>query len=120
MQIVVSATSNSIDAEIDPRFGRAAFFLLVDPETLDFQAVENVQNLQAAQGAGIQSATLVARHKPAAVLTGNCGPKAFQTLQAAGIQVIIGVAGSVRHAVEDFRQGKLAYADAPNVSGHWT
>ncbi|MDY0038697.1 MAG: NifB/NifX family molybdenum-iron cluster-binding protein [Desulforhabdus sp.] len=119
MQIAISATSNSIDAEIDPRFGRAAFFLLVDPATLEFEAVENVQNLQAAQGAGIQSATLVARHKPAAVLTGNCGPKAFQILQAAGIPVIIGVAGSVRQAVNDFQQGKLVYADAPNVSGHW-
>lgn len=120
MQIAISATTNSIDAEIDPRFGRASFFLLVDPETLDFQALENVQNLQAAQGAGIQAAALVARHKPTAVLTGNCGPKAFQTLQAAGIHVIIGMTGSVRQAVEDFRHGKLVYTDAPNVAGHWT
>ena len=119
MQIAISATMNNLEGQIDPRFGRASYFLLVDPETLDFEAVENVQNLQAAQGAGIQAATLVARHKPTAVLTGNCGPKAYQTLQAANIPVIVGVAGSVRQAVEDFRQGRLVQADAPNVAGHW-
>ena len=79
----------------------------------------NQQSLQAARGAGIQAATLVASHRPKAVLTGHCGPKAFQTLQAAGIPVILGVAGTVREAVQQYQQGTLTPAPGPNVEGHW-
>jgi predicted Fe-Mo cluster-binding NifX family protein len=61
----------------------------------------------------------VAGHRPAAVLTGNCGPKAFHTLQAAGIQVIVGVEGSVRQAVQNYQAGKLKPAMGPNVTSHW-
>jgi len=118
-KIAISASDQSLEAQVDPRFGRASYFLLVNPETMEFEAVANRQNLQAAQGAGIQAAALVARHRPAALLTGFCGPKAFHTLQAAGIKVIVGVAGSVREAVESYRQGRLRPAKAPNVTGHW-
>ena len=93
-----------MEAQVDPRFGRASYFLLVNPETMEFEVVANRQNLQAAQGAGIQAAALVARYKPSALLTGYCGPKAFHTLEAAGIPVFLGVAGSVREAVEQFRR----------------
>jgi predicted Fe-Mo cluster-binding NifX family protein len=91
----------------------------VDPDTLEFEAVANQINLQAAQGAGIQTAALVARYQPAAVLTGNCGPKAFQTLQAAGIPVIVEVNGPVRQAVEQYRAGQLTQTTGPNVTSHW-
>ncbi len=119
MKIAVSATGKSMDAAVDPRFGRAAFFILVDTDTMETEVIENAQNLQAAQGAGIQTASLVARQKAQAVLTGHCGPKAFQTLKAAGIPVVTGVEGTVREAVENYRQGKYSHADAPNVAGHW-
>jgi len=119
LKIAISASGADLNAQVDPRFGRAPFFLLVDPETLEFETVPNQTNLQAAQGAGIQAAALVARHRPAAVLTGNCGPKAFETLQAAGIQVIVGVEGSVREAVKNYQAGKLKPAPGPNVASHW-
>jgi predicted Fe-Mo cluster-binding NifX family protein len=119
MKIAVSASGPDLAAQVDPRFGRAPYFLFVDPDTLEFEAVANQQNLQAARGAGIQTAALVASHRPTAVLTGNCGPKAFQTLQAAGIQVVLGVAGSVREAVQQYQQGTLRPAPGPNVAGHW-
>lgn len=119
MKVIVSATGRDLDSEVDPRFGRAARFIAVDPDTLEFEVLENTQNLQASQGAGIQAATLVARHKPAAVLTGNCGPKAFQTLRAAGISVVVGVSGVVRNVVEKYRKGGYSHAAAANVEGHW-
>lgn len=119
MKVVVSSTGKDLEAPIDPRFGRAAYFLVVDTETLDFEVVPNSQNLQAAQGAGVQAASLVARHKPAAVITGHCGPKAFQVLQAAGIPVVVGASGSVRDMVESYRKGLLKPTTAPNVEGHW-
>jgi predicted Fe-Mo cluster-binding NifX family protein len=120
MKIVISATGPDLEAMVDPRFGRASYFLLVNPESMEYEVLTNGQNLQAVQGAGIQAATLVARHRPAAVLTGHCGPKAFHTLQAAGIPVIVGVEGSVREAVQNYRVGKLKPATEPNVTSHWT
>ncbi len=119
MKIAVSASGPTLDAAVDPRFGRAPYLLIVDPDTLEFEAVANQINLQAAQGAGIQTAALVARYQPAAVLTGNCGPKAFQTLRAAGISVIVEVNGPVRQAVEQFQAGQLTQATGPNVTSHW-
>lgn len=119
MQIAISANGPGLDAQVDSRFGRAPFILLVDPETLECEAISNNPNLQAAHGAGIQVAARVAGKRPSAVLTGNCGPKAFQALQAAGIRVIIGVEGLVRDAVQKFRQGQFQPAKQPNVFGHW-
>ncbi len=119
MKVAVSCTGRDLDTQVDPRFGRAANFLFVDTETLAFEAVSNNQNLQAAQGAGVQAASMVARMRPAAVLTGHCGPKAFQVLQAAGVPVYTGVSGTVREAVARYKEGKLTPAQAPNVEGHW-
>ncbi|OGP71614.1 MAG: dinitrogenase iron-molybdenum cofactor biosynthesis protein [Deltaproteobacteria bacterium RBG_13_58_19] len=119
MKIAISTNGPDLEAQVDPRFGRASYFLLVDPETLEFEVVPNLPNLQAAQGAGIQAAALVARHRPAAVLTGHCGPKAFHTLEAAGIPVIVGVEGSVREAVQNYHTEKFSPARGPNVTSHW-
>ena len=119
MKIAVSASGPDLEAGVDPRFGRAPYYLLVDPETLEWEAVPNHPNLQAAQGAGVQAAALVARYKPAAVLTGHCGPKAFHTLTTAGIEVIVGVEGPVREAVQGYRAGKYQAAGGPNVAAHW-
>lgn len=119
MKIAISASGPDLEALVEPRFGRAPYFLMVDMETMGFEVVPNRPGMQAAQGAGIQAAALVARHRPAAVLTGHCGPKAFQTLQAAGIRVIVGVEGPVREAVQNYRTGKLKPASSPNVTSHW-
>jgi predicted Fe-Mo cluster-binding NifX family protein len=119
MKIVIGASGPDLEAQVDPRFGRASYFLLVDPESMEYEVLMNEENLRAAQGAGIQAAALVARHRPAAVLTGHCGPRAFQTLQAAGIRVIVGVEGPVRAAVQNYRAGELKPASGPDVSSHW-
>jgi predicted Fe-Mo cluster-binding NifX family protein len=119
VKIAVSATGPDPEASVDPRFGRAPYFLLVDLETQDWETVPNQPNLQAAQGAGIQAAALVASYQPAAVLTGHCGPKAFQTLVAAGIDVIVEVEGPVREAVQNYQAGKLRPTAGPNAVAHW-
>jgi predicted Fe-Mo cluster-binding NifX family protein len=119
VKIALSASGPTLEAAVDPRFGRAPYLLMVDPDTLEFEAVANQINLQAAQGAGIQAASLAARYHPAAVLTGHCGPKAFQTLRAAGIPVIVEVSGPVRQVVEQYRAGQLTPAPGPNATSHW-
>lgn len=120
MKVAVSAGGKGLDALVDPRFGRAAYFVVVETDSMEFESVSNTQNLQAVQGAGIQAATLVAQHKPQAVLTGHCGPKAFQALQAAGIPVFLGVRGTVEKAVESYKEGNYQAANVPDVSGHWS
>jgi predicted Fe-Mo cluster-binding NifX family protein len=94
MKIAVTATGPTLEDSVDPRFGRCAFFLVVDTDTMELAPIEN-PNIALGGGAGIQSATAMSEHGVSAVLTGNCGPNAYQTLAAAGIDVIVGCSGQV-------------------------
>lgn len=118
MKIAVSATAASLDAEVDPRFGRCQYFVIVDPDTMQFESLEN-SGVMAGGGAGIATAQTIAGKGVEAVLTGNCGPNAYQVLSAAGIKVVTGVSGKVRQAVEDYKSGKLKASSQPNVPGHF-
>jgi len=118
MKIAISASSSDLGASVDPRFGRCPYFLFIDTETMEFEAVEN-PNISSASGAGIQSAQLIANKGAKALLTGSCGPNAFQTLQAAGVEVIVGVMGSVKEAVEQYKAGKFQPIAQPNVPSHF-
>ncbi len=119
MKIVITSSGTTLDDEVDPRFGRAKYFLVYDTESDALHAVENSQNLNAAQGAGIQAGQLVAATGATALLTGNCGPKAFKVLGQAGIGVYVKVQGTIRQAIEDWQAGHLVKADGANVEGHW-
>ncbi|MCK4659994.1 MAG: NifB/NifX family molybdenum-iron cluster-binding protein [Phycisphaerae bacterium] len=117
MRIAITASGPTLDANVDPRFGRCPYFLIVDMDTLNFEAVEN-PNVALGGGAGIQSAQLMAAKGVKFVLTGNCGPNAHETLSAAGIGVIPGCSGTVRDAAEQFKAGQLNTAGEPNVASH--
>ena len=119
MRVAVTSQGADMASEVDPRFGRAKFFIVVDTESGAPAAHDNAQNVNAAQGAGIQAAQNLVELDVEAVLTGNVGPKAFSTLQAADIKMYIGATGSVAHAVEQFRAGQLECVTKPNVEGHW-
>ncbi len=119
MKIAVTSSGKTLDSDLDPRFGRALYFLIVDTETMALEVKENSQNLNLPQGAGIQAGKTVADTGAEAVITGNCGPKAFNVLTAANIKVITGVNGTVKDAVEKFKSGELQHAGGPNVEGHW-
>lgn len=119
MKIAISSSGIDMEAIVDPRFGRAANFLIYDTESKKVTVLENQQNLQAAQGAGIQSGQLVVNSGAEVVITGNCGPKAFQVLNSAGIAVCIGASGKAVQAIDDYMTGKLKPTDSANVKGHW-
>ena len=100
-KICITAQGPELDSEVDPRFGRAPYFLIVNPDTLEFEALAN-ESKDMAHGAGIQTAQLIAGKEVSAVLTGQCGPKAQQVLQAAGIQIVQGVTGRAKDAVDNW------------------
>ncbi|MCK4728097.1 MAG: NifB/NifX family molybdenum-iron cluster-binding protein, partial [Desulfobacterales bacterium] len=103
MRIAVTSTGNELISDMDPRFGRAQYFLIVDPETLEYEAVENKQNLNLPQGAGIQAAKTVVDQNADVLISGNCGPKAFDVLNAANIKVVTGAKGRVMDAITQYK-----------------
>jgi predicted Fe-Mo cluster-binding NifX family protein len=118
MRICVSAQANSLDASVDPRFGRCPYFIIVDSETLQFEAVPNSAS-GAVGGAGIQAVQIIASKGAKVVITGNVGPNAFQALSAAGIKILTGAYGTVREVVEKYRRGELKETSSPTVGGHF-
>ena len=119
MKIAVSSTGPTLADPIDSRFGRCAFFILVDPATMDFEVVENNQSLDLPQGAGIQAGKTVADNKVAALITGHCGPKAFKVLQAAGVKIMTGASGKIADAIAQYKNRDLEPANQEDVEGHW-
>lgn len=119
MKIAVSADGGSLESRIDQRFGRARFFVVYDTESGELEAHSNQVNLDAAQGAGIQSAQNVAAFGADAVVTGHVGPNAFRALSAAGIVVYTKLEGTVGEAVEDLKARRLPPLGAADVEGHW-
>lgn len=119
MKIAVSSKGKDLTSEIDERFGRAAFFIIIDSETLDFKAIENTQNLNLPGGAGIQSSKAVVGTGAEILITCNCGPKAFAALSSAGIKISLGCTGRILDAVQKFNNGLLSFATEANVKGHW-
>jgi predicted Fe-Mo cluster-binding NifX family protein len=117
MRIAVTSSGPTLDAEVDPRFGRCPYLLIVETDTMQAEAIEN-DNAALSQGAGIQSAQFLATKGVASVLTGNCGPNAHATLTAAGIAVVSGCSGPVRDVIERFNAGQLEIATQPNVASH--
>ena len=119
MKIAVTSKGTDLDSEVDPRFGRASYILIVNSETFDFEVLDNKTNVNALKGAGIQAASMVSDKGAEVLLTGFCGPNAFKTLKAAKIGVADNADGSVRDAVEAYLDGKLPLSDQANVEGHW-
>jgi predicted Fe-Mo cluster-binding NifX family protein len=118
MKVAITATGLTLDADIDPRFGRCQYFIIVDPETMQSEALEN-SGAMAGGGAGVSTAQMIASKGVEAVLTGNCGPNAYQVLSAAGIKVITGVAGKVQDAIQGYKSGKFQASSQPNVGDHF-
>ena len=119
MKLAIASRGKDLKAEVDGRFGRTPYFVIVDPESMEFEAIENIQNLNALQGAGIQAAQTVIESGADYAMAGHCGPKAFRTLSAAGVGMIVGIQGIVMEVVEKFRRGELVPSETPDVEGEW-
>jgi predicted Fe-Mo cluster-binding NifX family protein len=114
--VAISANGKDIDADVEPRFGRARFFILVDPITQQWEPFDNLANLSSLQSVGVLTAKNLTRNQAVqTVVTGNCGPKAFEELKGAGVKVFLNAQGTVRQALHKLRLGELEEAPGPNV-----
>jgi predicted Fe-Mo cluster-binding NifX family protein len=118
MKIAVSSSGNDLDSQVDPRFGRCAYFIIVETDDMGFEAFEN-GSIALGGGAGIQAAQFVASKGAKAVITGNVGPNAVQTLSAAGVETFVGQSGTVREAMERYTKGEINSTSTPNVADHY-
>ncbi len=114
-KICVSSSGTNLDAPVNPRFGRCNYFIIVDPETMDFEAIPN-EGMNASGGAGIRAAQAVLSHGVEAVITGSVGPNALPALQDGGIKVLTGVFSSIRDAIEAYKKGTLTPIETPGPS----
>lgn len=119
MKIAITAQGKELSSEIDLRFGRAKWIIIFDTQTGDFAAHDNVVNLNAVQGAGIQTGQNIANLGVEAVITGNVGPNAFKTLNAAGVRIFLAEEQTAQNAIDSFKEGKLKEVNQANVEGHW-
>ncbi len=117
MKIAITSSGSELTSQVDPRFGRCAYFIFIDTDSDKFEAIEN-SGAQGMGGVGIQAGQMMIDKGIKAVLTGNCGPNAFQTLKAAGVEVITGVSGTVKEVVDKFKAGGFQSVSGPNVSTH--
>jgi len=118
MKIAISSSGKDLDSQIDPRFGRCQYFIFIDPETMEFEALENA-GLMASGGAGVQAAQSVVQKGASAVITGNLGPNAASALSASGIKVYLVPGGTIRDVTEAFKTGKLQEASGATVPSHF-
>ncbi len=117
MKIAITATGTTLENDVDARFGRCSYFIIVDSETMEYEYIDNSVT-QAGGGAGIAAAQMIAGKGVEAVLTGNCGPNAYNVLSPAGIKVITGVAGNLRDVIEDYKEGRYKESTGASVPGH--
>jgi predicted Fe-Mo cluster-binding NifX family protein len=119
MKIAFSTSGSDLTAPLDSRFGRAPKFLIYDLESGSVELIDNQQNLNAAQGAGIQSAETVVRAGAKVLVSGHCGPNAFRVLKAAGVAIYNSAATTIADALAQYKAGELKEASGADVQGHW-
>lgn len=117
MKIGVPSTGRDIDSAVDQRLGRCPYFLIVDAESMNYEVILN-ESATAVGGTGVHTAQMLARAGVDVVISSNAGPNAFQILKAAGIKVFTGASGTVREAIEMYKNGKLKEMDEANVGSH--
>jgi len=117
MKICVTAIADNLDAQVDPRFGRCPYFIIVDSETMKFEAIPNGAS-SAVGGAGIRAAQTVASTGAKVLITGNVGPNAFEALSAAGIKILTDASGTAKEVIGKYKRGDLKETNNPTVRGH--
>lgn len=115
-KVAVTSTGQELESQMDSRFGRCAYFAVVDPS--GSMSVVSNDARELSNGAGIQAAKQIIDMKIGTVVTGDVGPNAFRVLSAAGVRVFVGGSGTIREAMERYRNGSLREASTPTAPSH--
>jgi predicted Fe-Mo cluster-binding NifX family protein len=118
MKIAISSSGKTLDSLLDPRFGRCAWFVVIDPADMNYEAFDN-QSAAQSGGAGIQAAQFLVDKNVSAVITGHVGPNAVQTLSAAGIEIFAQQQGTIREVVERYKNNRLNPTAQSTVGRHF-
>jgi predicted Fe-Mo cluster-binding NifX family protein len=118
VKIAITSQGDNLEALVDPRFGRCAYFIIIDPETKKIEAISNPAS-EAMGGAGPQAAQAIANKGAEVVITGNVGPNAFQTLRAANIKIYQIASGTVKETLAKYKDGELKELVNSSVPGHF-
>jgi predicted Fe-Mo cluster-binding NifX family protein len=113
-KIAIASNGKTLDSQVDPRFGRCFYFLIVDSKTGDFEVLPNTAD-NLSRGAGISAAQLVVDQKVEAVIAGNFGPKAVNVLSQSGVNIIPVLGKTAKQALKAYQTGKLKPVDASQV-----
>jgi predicted Fe-Mo cluster-binding NifX family protein len=119
MKLAVTSKGDRLNSTLEPRFGRASYILIVDTKTLEYEVIDNKNNKNCFKGAGIQAASMVSTHGAEVLLTGFCGSKAFETLEASGVKVVNDQSGPIINVVQKFKQGNVVFAGTANKERYW-
>lgn len=119
MKLAITAKGSTLSSPVDLRFGRAPYIIIVDSDTLEFEVCDNTSNVNAFKGAGIQAATMIHNKGAEVLMTGYCGPKAFQIIETANIKLISDITGSVNEAIDLYNHGDFEYTESANAEAHW-
>lgn len=119
MKIAISSAGRKPDSPMDARFARAGYFQIFNTDTGEYEVIDNTAGRDATHGAGVQAGELINGRGVSAIITGHCGPRAFEVLSAAGVKVMLCGGGTVENAVEKFIKGDLKEVAGPDVNSHW-
>jgi len=113
-KIAIASDGKTLESQVDPRFGRCFYFLIVDSETEEFKVLPNTAGSMS-RGAGISAAQLVVDQKVEAAIAGNFGPKAVSVLSQSGVKIFLVSGKTAKEVVKDFKEGKLKSANPSQV-----
>ncbi len=119
MKIAVTSQGDDLTSLIDLRFGRAAYIIIIDTDTMRFKTINNLKNKNAFKDAGIRAANKVCKDGAEVLITGFCGPSAYRILRESGIMVADRLNGRVLDVVENFKTGQLVFSNSANTEGYW-
>ena len=117
MKLIITSEGKDLDSKVDQRFGRARYFIVVDSDTMEYEVIDNEGAMQGG-GAGVKAAQIAIESGAKALLTGNVGPNAYEVLKSAGIDIIVGVSGTIKDAIQGYKDGKYKPEGGPNVGSH--
>ncbi|MFI4910478.1 MAG: NifB/NifX family molybdenum-iron cluster-binding protein [Sedimentisphaeraceae bacterium JB056] len=118
--IAICCLEDNEHVMISERLGRSPWIAIYSQEDRSWRFWENTQNLNAPQGAGIQTAQNIINAGAQVLITRNAGPKAMRVLQQTDIEIFEAPSGTnITECINLYEKNELKQLEDANVEGHW-